>query len=236
MLENMIKLRKSDERGLAKIDWLKSYHTFSFADYYDPQHMGYGHLRVINEDWIAPGQGFGMHPHRDMEIVTFPISGALEHQDSQGNNSVLRAGQVQRMTAGRGILHSEMNHSKSESVHLLQIWILPERKGLAPGYEEKDVAAAANQNALTLLVSPDAEQGTIKIHQNCKIFFGKLEAGKSLEFKTEVNAKLWAQIIDGALSFNGTSCSAGDGVALEDITSLSCAASANSQFLLFEMR
>jgi len=231
----MIKVRPSNERGHADHGWLKSYHTFSFADYYDQAHMGFSHLRVINEDWIAAGQGFGTHPHRDMEIVTFIVSGALEHKDSMGHGEVLRAGEVQRMTAGYGVKHSEFNHSKSEPVHLLQIWLLPREKGLEPGYEQKSFADKLTIQGQTLLVSPDGRDGSLKINQDVEIYHLS-DKESSQTIKLEPNETAWLQLISGSLSINGTQLTPGDGAAISDQVTLSIAVKDRAQALYFHMR
>ena len=201
----MITIRPSNERGGADHGWLQSWHTFSFADYYDPEHMGFETLRVINEDYIDGGQGFGKHPHRDMEIVTVMVSGALEHQDSIGNRSVIRPGEVQRMTAGSGVFHSEYNHSPDETAHLLQIWIIPEERRLTPGYEQKSFPEGKN----VLVASPDARDGSLKIHQQVEIY--RVEG----DFDLDLKRSAWVQLIEGDVTVNGTKIAAGDGAAVE---------------------
>lgn len=228
----MITLRKSAERGHANHGWLDSYHTFSFADYYDPQHMGFAHLRVINEDRVEPDNGFGLHPHRDMEIVTYVVSGALDHKDSMGNSSTLGAREVQRMTAGTGVRHSEINSSTTTPVHLLQIWILPETAGLAPGYEQKSFAKSEPN---TLLVSPEGKDGSLKIHQRVEIRRLNLSAARTLNFALRDGSKVWVQDISGKSTINGTALGTGDGAAIENESALNFSAIEQSEFLIFEM-
>src|SRR5713101_4242056 len=168
----MMRIRKANERGHANHGWLDTYHTFSFADYHDPEYMGFRSLRVINEDRVAPGQGFGTHPHRDMEIITYILEGSLEHKDSMGNGSVIRPGDVQRMSAGTGVTHSEYNPSKTETLHLLQIWILPDRRGHTPGYEQKEIGGAEKRGQLRLIASPDGRDGSVSIHQDARLYAG----------------------------------------------------------------
>ena len=231
----MIQLRKSSERGHARHGWLDSRHTFSFADYQDPRQMGFRTLRVINEDRVEPGQGFGTHGHRDMEIVTYVLSGALEHRDSLGNGSVIRPGDVQRMSAGTGIEHSEFNASQSERVHFLQIWILPERTGLAPGYEQKHFDAASRRDALRLVASQDGRDGSVRVHQDVALYGALADAGQPLELPLRPGRHAWVQVARGALSLNGVDLLAGDGAAASDERSLRLLAREPSEFLLFDL-
>jgi redox-sensitive bicupin YhaK (pirin superfamily) len=212
----MIILRPSRERGHAEHGWLDSRHTFSFADYHDPKHMGFRALRVINEDRVAPGKGFGTHPHRDMEIVSYVLEGALEHKDSMGTGSVIRPGDVQRMTAGTGVTHSEFNASKSEPVHFLQIWILPARAGLRPGYEQKNFSAAEKTNRLCLVAAHDGREGAITIHQDAELYAALLDAGASVSHPLAKGRHAWVQVTRGAVELGGHVLSAGDGAALVD--------------------
>jgi hypothetical protein len=198
----MISVRRSEERGLADHGWLKSYHTFSFADYHDPEFMGFRALRVINQDRVAPGKGFGMHPHRDMEIVSYVIEGALQHKDSMGNGAVLKPGEVQRISAGTGILHGEFNPSSTEPVHFLQIWILPETQGLEPAYAQKDFSGQLDSGEAVLLVSPDGVDGSISINQDCRIFGARFKAGGMFSRKIEEPRHAWVQVISGELFVN----------------------------------
>jgi redox-sensitive bicupin YhaK (pirin superfamily) len=231
----MIQLRKSQERGHANHGWLDSYHSFSFARYYDEQHMGYSVLRVINEDVIAPAQGFGMHPHRDMEIITYMLAGELRHEDSLGNGSVIRAGDVQRMTAGTGIVHSEFNASGSESAHLLQIWILPERNNLEPGYEEKHFSPEEKRNVWRLIASRDGRDGSLQVHQDMALYASLLTAGTALAYEASAGRSLYLQIARGSVDMDGTRLLAGDAAKINDQRSLSLKALADSELLLFDL-
>ena len=231
----MITVRKSDDRGKASIDWLDSRHTFSFASYQDPDFMGFGSLRVINEDWIEPGKGFGTHGHQDMEIVTYVVDGALEHKDNMQNGSVLRNGDVQRMTAGTGIQHSEFNHSQTEVVHLLQIWILPEQASLEPGYEEKYFSVADKTDQFRLLGSRDGRNGSVTIHQDMDLYASLLSAGTELTHTFGANRTGWLQVVSGDVLVNDQRLSTGDGAALQDLTTLHVKASNDAEVLLFDM-
>jgi len=195
----------------------------------------FGPLRVINEDRIAPQKGFDMHPHRDMEIVTYPISGAIEHKDSMGNEGVIKAGEVQRMTAGTGVLHSEFNHSAEDELHLLQIWIFPEQKNLDPGYEQTEVPREAKLNQLKLIASRDGRDGSVTVHQEAEIYASVLEAGVSLTHETSSDRKVFVQVVSGNVSVNGSDVSAGDGVQIEDLDAVNLNASSDAEFLLFDM-
>ncbi|PKO52720.1 MAG: quercetin 2,3-dioxygenase [Betaproteobacteria bacterium HGW-Betaproteobacteria-2] len=231
----MIKLRKSAERGHANHGWLDSYHSFSFNRYYDPAHMQYSVLRVINEDVVAPDRGFGMHPHQDMEIVTYMLSGALRHMDSLGNGSVIRTGDVQRMTAGSGIVHSEVNASSSEPAHLLQIWMLPERSGLEPGYEEKHFPAEEKLNRLRLIASRDAREGSLLVHQDVSLYASVLQQGKTLSYTLGEDRSAYLQLARGRLDLNGEILLAGDAAKLEQVGQVSLLAEEDAEFLLFDM-
>ncbi|PKO92963.1 MAG: quercetin 2,3-dioxygenase [Betaproteobacteria bacterium HGW-Betaproteobacteria-1] len=231
----MIKLRKSAERGHANHGWLDSYHSFSFNRYYDPAHMQYSVLRVINEDVVAPDRGFGMHPHQDMEIVTYMLSGALRHMDSLGNGSVIRAGDVQRMTAGSGIVHSEVNASSSEPAHLLQIWMLPERNGLEPGYEEKHFSTEEKLNRLHLIASRDAREGSLLVHQDVSLYASVLQQGKALSYTLGEDRSAYLQLARGRLDLNGEILLAGDAAKLEQLGQVSLLAEEDAEFLLFDM-
>jgi len=230
----MITLRKSDARGRYRADWLESRHTFSFDTYYDPEHMGFRALRVINEDWVAPGAGFPLHPHRDMEILTFILEGALEHGDSLGHREVIRAGEVQRISAGTGIRHSETNPSATETVHLLQIWILPAEKGLAPSYETRRFDAVT-AGTLRLIASSDGREESAQIHQDARLFAGALAAGDRLDVPLAGGRHAWLQVTSGELTLNGTPLTAGDGAAVSDETQLQLAASQAATFVLFDL-
>jgi len=231
----MISVRKSNERGAANIGWLDSRHTFSFGHYHDSDFMGFGSLRVINEDWIEPGQGFGTHGHQDMEIVTYIIDGALEHTDDMGNGSVIRHGDVQRMTAGTGIQHSEFNHSQTEVVHLLQIWILPEKMSLEPGYEEKSFSDADKTDQFRLLGSRDGRNGSVTIHHDVDLYATLLSAGSELTHTFRTNRKGWLQVISGDVLIDDERLSTGDGAALRDLTELHLKAINDAEVLLFDM-
>jgi len=231
----MVKVRKSSERGGATHGWLNTQHTFSFSDYYDASYMGFRSLRVINEDRVSPVNGFGSHPHKDMEIITYVVSGALTHKDSMGNEAVLNAGNFQAMTAGKGIVHSEVNKSKSEPVHLLQIWILPEVKGLAPTYQEMQ---SSSLHGLQLVASQDERSGSMKINQNADLFFGNFKEGSKLSHTLRSGRGAWLQLISGELEFkSGTSAytlTEGDGVSFEaEFPEIGVVA--DSKFLLFDL-
>lgn len=211
-----MKVRRASERGFADHGWLRSFHTFSFADYYDPAHMGFGTLRVINEDRVAPGEGFPRHPHRDMEIVSYVLDGALEHKDSMGNGSIIRPGDVQRMTAGTGVAHSEYNASEDEPVHFLQIWILPERRGLPPGYEQKAFPEAERRGRLRLVASRDGREGSVTIHQDAEIRAGLIAAGEQLTHEVREGRRAWVHVARGSAELDGTRLDAGDAAAITD--------------------
>lgn len=231
----MIDVIRSDSRGSADHGWLQSKHTFSFADYQNPSMMGFAKLRVVNEDWIEPGQGFGMHPHRDMEIVTYMIDGALEHKDNLGNGSVIRPGELQRMTAGTGVVHSEYNHSANEKAHLLQIWILPERNGLDPAYEQKLFPSEEKSNRWRLVGSRDGRDGSLTIHQDVSLHSSELDEGTELSYAFDGCRRGFLQIVKGAVAIDGQQLTVGDAVATQQQPSFSVRASANSELLLFDM-
>jgi redox-sensitive bicupin YhaK (pirin superfamily) len=232
----MITLRKAQERGHFDHGWLNTYHTFSFADYFDPQHMGFRDLRVINEDFVQPGEGFGTHGHRDMEIVTYILDGTLQHKDSMKNGSVIRRGEVQRMSAGKGVLHSEFNNSQDQSVHLLQIWILPERKGIEPEYEQKKFPDEELQGKLRLVVSPDGNEGALRIHQDIRLYTGRLDRGKETSFDLRPGRHAWVQVASGKLSLNGKNLSAGDGAAVSDEQRLEIRVQEDAEVLVFDLK
>jgi redox-sensitive bicupin YhaK (pirin superfamily) len=231
----MLVLRPAAERGVTRIDWLDSQHTFSFAEYRDPQWMGFRALRVINEDRVQPGKGFGTHGHRDMEIVTWVLSGALAHRDSLGTGSTIRPGDAQRMTAGTGIQHSEFNASDSDVVHFLQIWIVPEREGLEPGYEQR--AIALGNDGLSLLASRDGRDGSITVHQDVSVWAGRLPAGGAVRLAMLPGRHVWLQVARGAVDVNGgeAKLAAGDGLAASDESQLELAATADAELLLFDL-
>jgi quercetin 2,3-dioxygenase len=230
----MIELRKSAERGHFRADWLDSRHTFSFDTYHDPAHMGFRSLRVINEDRVAPGSGFPLHPHRDMEIITFILAGALEHRDDLGHREIIHAGEVQRISAGTGIRHSEANPSATEEVHLLQIWIFPESKGLVPSYETRRFAAPGD-NGLFLLASRDGRAGSAVVHQDVSLYAGALAAGGRLEQSLAMGRHAWLQMTSGELSLNGTALATGDGAAASEVRTLELTARSETSFLLFDL-
>jgi redox-sensitive bicupin YhaK (pirin superfamily) len=225
----------SETRGSADHGWLKAKHTFSFADYYDPERVHFGTLRVINEDRVAPAQGFGTHPHRDMEIVTYPISGAIEHKDSMGNGTIIPAGEVQRMTAGTGVLHSEFNHSQDEELHLLQIWILPERNNLEPGYEQRAVPREEKLNRLRLIGSRDGRDGSLTIHQDVDLYASVLDAGQKVRLGGVGDRRIFVQVVAGNIDVNGTRLAAGDGLQLTEAEEVIVSAGSESEFLLFNL-
>jgi redox-sensitive bicupin YhaK (pirin superfamily) len=231
----MLALRKSPDRGHFDHGWLNTYHTFSFGDYYDPAHMGFRALRVINEDRVAPGAGFGMHAHRDMEIVTCVLSGELEHKDSLGHGEVLRPGEMQHMSAGRGIRHSEFNPSAREPVHLYQIWIEPRQAGLAPSYSQKAFDPAARAGRWQLVASPDGTAGSLKIEQDARIHLADLSSGSELACDIADGRYAWLQVLRGALTVNGQPLAAGDGVAVSHEPQLKLSAVAPAELILFDL-
>jgi len=231
----MMKLRRAEDRGHAQHGWLDSHHSFSFADYYDPAQMGFRALRVINEDRVQPGAGFGTHPHRDMEIVSYVLEGGLAHKDSLGTGSTLRPGDVQRMSAGTGVTHSEFNASASEPVHFLQIWLLPERPGLAPGYEQKHFAAADRQGRLTLLASRTGTDGSLTIHQDVRLYGGLLDKGQRAELALAQERHAWVQLARGTLKLNGETLRVGDGAAVSAEPRLALEAVEPAEVLVFDL-
>jgi quercetin 2,3-dioxygenase len=231
----MIQVRKAAERGHFDHGWLDTHHTFSFGDYYDPKHMGFRSLRVINDDRVQPGQGFGMHGHRDMEIVTYVLDGALEHKDSMGNGSVLRAGELQRMTAGTGVRHSEFNPSDTEGVHLYQIWLLPQRKGLEPGYEELAVGEEEKRGRFRLVASPNGADGSLTLHQDARLYLASLLRGEGVAHDIERGRAAWLQVLRGSVNVLGYDLAAGDGVAVTDENAVSVQATVPSEVLLFDL-
>lgn len=231
----MLQLRRQEERGVANFGWLDSKHTFSFGHYYDPSQMGFGTLRVINEDRVQPARGFDTHGHQDMEIISYVLDGALEHRDSLGNGSVIRPGEVQRMTAGTGVRHSEYNHSQSEQVHFLQIWILPEARGLAPGYEQKMFAAEEKQGRLRLVGSRDGRDGSVTIHQDVDLYAALLAAGQVVEHQLADGRRAWVQVARGTVTVNGAELNAGDGAAVTGANGIHVRGDADAEILLFDM-
>ncbi len=231
----MIELRKAGERGHANHGWLDSYFSFSFADYHDPRHMGYASLRVINEDVVQPGQGFGTHGHRDMEIITYILEGALEHKDSLGTGSIIRPGDVQRMSAGTGVRHSEFNASDKELVHLLQIWIEPDTAGIAPGYEEKHFEAASRRGRLRLIASKDGREGSLKIHQDAAIYAVLLDGSEKATHPLAVERKAYVHVARGKVTVNGQVLSAGDAVKISGEAAVAMENGAGAEVLLFDL-
>jgi len=231
----MITIRKADQRGHADHGWLNTWHTFSFADYYDPAQMGYSSLRVINDDRVAPGGGFPTHGHSDMEIVTYVLSGALEHQDSMGNGTVIRPGEVQRMSAGSGVRHSEFNASASDEVHLLQIWIVPERGGIAPSYQQTFFDAAEKLGKLRLVASPDGSKGSVTIHQDAKIYAVLLDPEHPVEHLLPPGRRAYLHVARGAVTLNGLELAAGDGARIEGESGLRLESGSSAEILLFDL-
>lgn len=231
----MLTVRKSEERGRAQFGWLDSKHSFSFGHYFDPKHMGFGPLRVINEDRVAPGGGFPTHPHADMEIISYVLAGALEHKDSIGTGSVIRPGDVQRMSAGTGIRHSEFNASKTEPVHFLQIWIIPERKGSAPSYEQKAFSSDEKRGRLRLVGSRDGRDGSVTIHRDVDLYAGLLTAGKTVSHVLATGRIGWVQVARGTATLNGEQLRPGDGVAIEKSGQLTLVGTDDTEVLLFDM-
>jgi redox-sensitive bicupin YhaK (pirin superfamily) len=231
----MIRIRPAAERGHADHGWLDTHYTFSFAGYHDKDHMGFRTLRVINDDVVQPGRGFGTHGHEDMEIISYVIDGALEHKDSMGTGSVLRPGDVQRMSAGSGVTHSEFNHSPSDPLRLLQIWILPERDGIAPGYEEKRFEAAEKRGRLRLIVSPDGEDGSLRIHQDVRLFASILGDGEQVHHELAPGRHAWVQIVSGRIALNDVELGPGDGAAISDETRLALTGLETAEILLFDL-
>jgi redox-sensitive bicupin YhaK (pirin superfamily) len=230
----MMKIRRANERGHAGHGWLDTYHTFSFADYYDPQWMGFRSLRVINDDIVMPGMGFGTHPHRDMEIITYVLSGALEHKDSMGNGRVIHAGEVQYMAAGTGVRHSEFNPAKDEAVHLLQIWIQPDRQGVKPRYAEKSMADEP-VGALRLVTSKSGRDGSIAIHQDADLWLARLEGGDRVTHPLGAGRNAWVHIAEGEVTLNGKTLQAGDAAAVSDPGNLELTGAKPAQVLLFDL-
>jgi quercetin 2,3-dioxygenase len=250
-LEHMIALRKASERGYADHGWLKSYHSFSFADYHDPQHMGFGNLRVINEDRIAPGSGFGTHGHRDMEIISYVLSGELAHKDSMGNGQtapagpggqtgaaragVIRPGDVQRMSAGRGVMHSEFNHAQDQTTHFLQIWILPDVRGIAPSYEQKHFGPEEKRGTLRLVASPDARDGSVRIHADAALYAGLFNGAESAELSLQPGRKTYVHVVRGQIAVNGQMLGAGDAAKLDAEELLALKDGRDAEVIVFDL-
>jgi redox-sensitive bicupin YhaK (pirin superfamily) len=231
-----LNIRRADERGHADHGWLNSHHTFSFADYYDPAHMGFRSLRVINDDRVAPGMGFGTHPHRDMEIFSYVLEGALQHKDSMGNGSVLKPGQIQLMSAGRGITHSEFNPSPREPLHFLQIWIQPRERGLTPSYTEWRPKSEQADAAKVLVISPDGRDGSATIHQDADIYRIRLQPGQTVTHELKRGRGAWLQIAEGVLSINDNPLTSGDGASVEEPGTLTLAATQPTEAILFDLK
>ncbi|MBC7530515.1 MAG: pirin family protein [Oligoflexus sp.] len=231
----MLTVRRSEDRGLANHGWLKSRHTFSFADYHDPKHMNFGPLRVINEDQIDAGTGFGQHPHRDMEIISYVMEGALSHQDSMGNKVVILPGEIQRMSAGTGVVHAEQNDNKSGKTHFLQIWVMPDELKLKPSYGQKSFSEALASKNLVLVLSKTGRDGSISINQDADIYLSRLTADEELSFDANPKRGVWLQVIKGRLTVQGEELKAGDGAALTDESKLAIKSRVDSEFLLFDL-
>ncbi|HWO17631.1 MAG TPA: pirin family protein [Kofleriaceae bacterium] len=231
----MMTLRKASERGHARHGWLDSHHTFSFADYHDPRHMGFRALRVINDDRVEAGQGFGAHPHRDMEIISYVLEGALAHKDSMGTGAVIKPGDVQRMSAGTGVVHSEFNASRAEAVHFLQIWIIPDQQGVAPSYEQKTFPDAEKRGQLRLVASPDGAAGSVTLHADARVYAGIFGAGERTTFTLPARRYAWVHVAAGQARLGGVPLAAGDGVAIEDERELSIEGVDEAEILVFDL-
>jgi redox-sensitive bicupin YhaK (pirin superfamily) len=231
----MLQVRKSNERGYADHGWLKSFHTFSFADYHDPEHMGFGSLRVINEDRILPGSGFGTHGHRDMEIISYVLEGALAHEDNMGNGSTMVPGDVQRMSAGKGVLHSEYNHSKDGVTHFLQIWIEPDVTGIRPSYEQKHFDAASKRGRLRLIASSDAREGSVLIHQDASVYAALLDGAERIEHKLALARKTYVHVARGKLTVNGQPLQAGDALKATGVAEMVFENGEQAEVILFDL-
>jgi redox-sensitive bicupin YhaK (pirin superfamily) len=231
----MMTLRKAGDRGHADLGWLKSFHSFSFADYHDPAHMGYGGLRVINEDWIAPGTGFGMHGHRDMEIVTYVLDGELTHRDSMGQDAVIRPGDVQRMSAGTGVLHSEFNHAPAGATHMLQIWLQPQRNGITPSYEQKRFEPGQKRGRLRLVADPDGQDGAVRIQAPDRIYAGLFDGGERASLALDPKRLAYVHAVRGAIRVNGTPLVAGDAAKLSGESSLILGRGDDAEVLVFDL-
>ncbi|HLT35288.1 MAG TPA: pirin family protein [Enhygromyxa sp.] len=231
----MTTIRRAEQRGHADHGWLDSHHTFSFADYHDPEHMGFRGLRVINEDRVAPGRGFGTHPHRDMEIISYVLAGGLEHRDSMGNGSIIRPGEIQRMSAGTGVRHSEFNASKHEPVHFLQIWIIPKRRGLEPSYEQREFAEAERAGQLRRVVDPEGRDGALKINADARVYATLLDPGQRVEHVVPAGRHAWVQVARGVIELDGETLRAGDGAATSEPGGLVLAGVEAADVLLFDL-
>ena len=231
----MLTIRKSQDRGYADHGWLKSYHSFSFADYHDPAHMGWGNLRVINEDRIAPGTGFGTHGHRDMEIISYVLSGSLAHKDNMGNGTAIPPGDVQRMSAGRGVMHSEFNHAADETTHFLQIWIMPNENGIAPGYEQKSFGDAQKRGRLRLVASSDGAEGSVTVHADASLYAGLLDGAESVTLPLNPARKAYVQVVRGTLKANNQLLQQGDAALLANESALSLSEGKDAEVLVFDL-
>jgi len=231
----MIELRKSQERGYADHGWLKSFHSFSFADYYDPKYVNFGSLRVINEDRVAAGMGFGTHGHRDMEIISYVLEGALAHRDNMGNGSSIRPGDVQRMSAGTGVEHSEFNHEKNQATHFLQIWIQPEQLGIAPSYEEKHFTEAEKRGKLCLVAAADAREGAVKIHADAKIYAGLFNGDESATLTIASGRRVYIHVARGSVTVNESALNAGDALKLTEVADIKIAQGDQAEVLVFDL-
>jgi redox-sensitive bicupin YhaK (pirin superfamily) len=231
----MLQLRKSQDRGIANHGWLKSKHTFSFADYYDPKNMGFRSLRVINEDRIDGGTGFGAHPHRDMEIISYVVKGALQHEDSMGTKAIIKPGEVQRMSAGTGVVHSENNALPNEETHFFQIWITPKTRGGEPSYGQKSFEDDLNSKKLVLVLSPEGRDGSISIKQDADMYISRLKANDELEFKIRETRGVWVQVVSGQLTINGKTLTTGDALSFDTAETLKAVATENSEIILFDL-
>jgi len=231
----MISLRPAEERGHADHGWLKTYHTFSFASYYDSGHMGFRTLRVLNDDTVQPGRGFGTHDHKDMEIISYVVAGGLEHKDSMGTGSVLSPDDVQRMSAGRGVTHSEFNHSQTEALHFLQIWVLPETSGIEPSYQDAHFDQSEKLGRLRLIVSPDGDHGSLRIHQDVRLYASVLKSGAHVDHELRPGRHAWVQVVRGRVDANGRELGKGDGAAVSDEARLSFTGKESAEFLVFDL-
>lgn len=232
----MLNIRRSNERGYADHGWLKSFHTFSFADYYDPEHIEFGALRVINEDRVAAGAGFGTHGHRDMEIISYVLDGELAHKDSMGTGETIRPGDVQRMSAGRGVTHSEFNPSREKPVHFLQIWIQPDQRGVTPSYEQKHFASEEKRGKLRLIASRDGAEGSVRIHQDAKVYAGLFDGTEQADFAVGADRQVYLHVARGSITANGNALNAGDALALTDAGSLSLSKGEGAEVLVFDLQ
>ena len=231
----MLNIRPAEQRGHAEHGWLDSHHSFSFAEYYDPAHMGFGALRVINEDRVAPAMGFGAHPHRDMEIISYVLEGALQHRDSMGTGSVIRPGDVQRMSAGSGVTHSEYNASKTEPVHFLQIWLVPSERGIKPSYEQKAFSSESKQGRLRVVAAPDGRDGSVTLHTDAVLYAGLFEPGERAELELADNRRAWVQVVRGQVRIAGSVLKAGDGAAISQETKLVIEGVEPAEVLVFDL-